>query len=196
MRSVNQAFDTEFTLAEQITKGTRLLIDVLSQISEVAEGNLRFGIVGGNHDRLQGNKNEKIYNDNVAYITLDTMLNLQELGVLNGIEIIDNREDIYTIEDVVANQRIVVNHGDNLKGNVNHIPKFIKDQVFDLLITGHVHHLRVKQEDYNRQHITVGSTIGYNTYSKELHLSKTTPSQQLLFLEHDSKDIELKTVYL
>lgn len=196
MRSVNQAFDTEFTLAEQITKGTRLLIDVLSQISEVAEGNLRFGIVGGNHDRLQGNKNEKIYNDNVAYITLDTMLNLQELGVLNGIEIIDNREDIYTIEDVVANQRIVVNHGDNLKGNVNHIPKFIKDQVFDLLITGHVHHLRVKQEDYNRQHITVGSTIGYNTYSKELHLSKTTPSQQLLFLEHESKDIELKTVYL
>ena len=115
MRSVNQAFDTEFTLAEQITKGTRLLIDVLSQISEVTEGNLRFGIVGGNHDRLQGNKNEKIYNDNVAYITLDTMLNLQELGVLNGIEIIDNREDIYTIEDVVANQRIVVNHGDNLK---------------------------------------------------------------------------------
>lgn len=196
MRSVNQAFDTEFTLAEQITKGTRLLIDVLSQLSEVTEGNLRFGIVGGNHDRLQGNKNEKIYNDNVAYITLDTMLNLQELGVLNGIEIIDNREDIYTIEDMVANQRIVVNHGDNLKGNVNHIPKFIKDQVFDLLITGHVHHLRVKQEDYNRQHITVGSTIGYNTYSKELHLSKTTPSQQLLFLEHDSKDIELKTIYL
>ena len=68
--------------------------------------------------------------------------------------------------------------------------------MFDLLITGHVHHLRVKQEDYNRQHITVGSTIGYNTYSKELHLSKTTPSQQLLFLENDSKDIELKTIYL
>lgn len=196
MRNVNQAFDTEFTLSEQITKGTRLLVDVLQQLSEVVEGQLRFGIVGGNHDRLQGNKNEKIYNDNVAYIALDTLINLQELGLFNGVEIIDNRDDIYTIEDKVANQSIVVNHGDNLKGNVNHIPKFIKDQVFDILITGHVHHLRVKQEDYTRQHITVGSTIGYNTYSKELNLSRTAPSQQLLFLDRDSKDIELKTIYL
>lgn len=196
MRNVNQAFDTEFTLSEQITKGTRLLVDVLQQLSEVVEGQLRFGIVGGNHDRLQGNKNEKIYNDNVAYIALDTLINLQELGLFNGVEIIDNRDDIYTIEDKVASQSIVVNHGDNLKGNVNHIPKFIKDQVFDILITGHVHHLRVKQEDYTRQHITVGSTIGYNTYSKELNLSRTAPSQQLLFLDRDSKDIELKTIYL
>jgi len=196
MRNVNQAFDTEFTLSEQITKGTRLLIDVIQQISDVTEGNLKFGMIGGNHDRLQGNKNEKIYNDNVAYIVLDTLLNLQELELFNGIEIIDNRDDVYTIEDHVCGKNIIVNHGDTLKGNVNHIPKFIKDQVFDILITGHVHHLKVKQEDYTRQHITVGSTIGYNTYSKELNLSRTAPSQQLLFLEHNSSDVELKTVYL
>lgn len=196
MRNVNQAFDTEFTLSEQITKGTRLLIDVIQQISDVTEGNLKFGMIGGNHDRLQGNKNEKIYNDNVAYIVLDTLINLQELELFNGIEIIDNRDDVYTIEDQVCGKNIIVNHGDTLKGNVNHIPKFIKDQVFDILITGHVHHLKVKQEDYTRQHITVGSTIGYNTYSKELNLSRTAPSQQLLFLEHNSSDIELKTVYL
>lgn len=196
MRNVNQAFDTEFTLSEQITKGTRLLIDVIQQISDVTDGNLKFGMIGGNHDRLQGNKNEKIYNDNVAYIVLDTLLNLQELELFNGIEIIDNRDDVYTIEDQVCGKSIIVNHGDTLKGNVNHIPKFIKDQVFDILITGHVHHLKVKQEDYTRQHITVGSTIGYNTYSKELNLSRTAPSQQLLFLEPNSDDIELKTVYL
>lgn len=196
MRNVNQAFDTEFTLSEQITKGTRLLIDVIQQISDVTEGNLKFGMIGGNHDRLQGNKNEKIYNDNVAYIVLDTLINLQELELFNGIEIIDNRDDVYTIEDQVCGKNIIVNHGDTLKGNVNHIPKFIKDQVFDILITGHVHHLKVKQEDYTRQHITVGSTIGYNTYSKELNLSRTAPSQQLLFLEPNSDDIELKTVYL
>ncbi|AVP40332.1 hypothetical protein HOS99_gp087 [Staphylococcus phage phiSA_BS1] len=196
MRNVNQAFDTEFTLSEQITKGTRLLIDVIQQISDVTDGNLKFGMIGGNHDRLQGNKNEKIYNDNVAYIVLDTLLNLQELELFNGIEIIDNRDDVYTIEDQVCGKSIIVNHGDTLKGNVNHIPKFIKDQVFDILITGHVHHLKVKQEDYTRQHITVGSTIGYNTYSKELNLSRTAPSQQLLFLEHNSDDIELKTIYL
>ena len=196
MRNVNQAFDTEFTLSEQISKGTRLLIDTIKSIASSFDGQVRFGMVGGNHDRLQGNKNEKIYNDNVAYIVLSTLLMLKENGLLNGIDIINNLEDVYTIEDNVGYTNIIVNHGDNLKGNVNHIPKFIKDHVFDILITGHVHHFKTKQEDYHRQHITVGSTIGYNNYSKELNLSRTSPSQQLLFLDEGSHDVTIKTVYL
>ena len=38
MRDVNQAFETEFTLAEQISKGTRLLIDILNALSDVEIG--------------------------------------------------------------------------------------------------------------------------------------------------------------
>lgn len=196
MRDVNQAFETEFTLAEQISKGTRLLIDILNVLSDVVTGELRFGIIGGNHDRMQGNKNQKIYNDNVAYVVLDSLLLFQEQGLLRGINIIDNREDIYTIRDNFGGKSIIINHGDGLKGKGNHINKFILDSHIDLLITGHVHHFSVKQEDFNRMHIVASSPMGYNNYAKELHLSKTKPSQQLLFVNKENKDIDIKTVFL
>lgn len=196
MRDVNQAFETEFTLAEQISKGTRLLIDILNVLSDVVTGELRFGIIGGNHDRMQGNKNQKIYNDNIAYVVLDSLLLFQENGLLNGVDIIDNREDIYTIRDTFGGKSIIINHGDGLKGKGNHINKFILDSHIDLLITGHVHHFSVKQEDFNRMHIVASSPMGYNNYAKELHLSKTKPSQQLLFVNKENKDIDIKTVFL
>lgn len=196
MRDVNQAFETEFTMAEQISKGTRILIDFLNAISEYTVGTLRFGMIGGNHDRMQGNKNQKIYNDNVAYIVLDSLFLLQEQGILDGIEIIDNRSDVYNIKDTVAGKNIIVNHGDGLKGKGNHITKFIEDKHIDLLITGHVHHFSMKQEDFNRMHIVASSPMGYNNFAKELHLSRTKPSQQLLFISSENKDVTVKTVFL
>ena len=196
MREVNQAFDTEFTLAEQISKGTKVLVDILGTLSEHIKGNLRFGMIGGNHDRLQGNKNHKVYNDNVSYIVLDTLFLLQETGALQGITLIDNREDVYTIRDNVAGKEIIVNHGDFLKGKGNHINKFIIDKAIDLLITGHVHHFSARQEDFARMHIVASSPMGYNNYAKELNLSKTKPSQQLVILDNNVEDIEIKTVFL
>lgn len=196
MREVNQAFDTEFTLAEQISKGTKIIVDVLDRISESVPGNLRFGMIGGNHDRLQGNKNQKVYNDNVSYIVLDTLFLLQESGALSGVDLVDNRHDVYLIRDNVAGKEIVVNHGDFLKGKVNHINKFIIDKTIDLLITGHVHHFSARQEDFNRMHIVASSPMGYNNYAKELNLSKTKPSQQLVILDNNVQDVEIKTVFL
>ena len=196
MRDVNQAFETEFTLAEQISKGTRLIIDILDNIRQYVPGTLTFGMIGGNHDRMQGNKNQKVYNDSVAYVVLDMLFMLQQQGVLKDIELIDNREDIYNIRDTILGKKIVVNHGDGLKGKGNHIPKFITDSHIDLLITGHIHHHRMTQEDYNRFHVVASSPMGYNNYAKELHLSKTKPSQQILVLEEDSDNIDIKTVFL
>lgn len=196
MRDVNQAFETEFTLAEQISKGTRLIIDILNNLRRYVPGELNFGIVGGNHDRMQGNKNQKVYNDNVAYLVLDTLLLLKDRSIIEGINIMDNRKDVYTIKDEVKRKNIVVNHGEGLKGKGNHIPKFITDSHIDILITGHVHHHSVTQEDFNRLHIVVSSPMGYNNYAKELHLSKTKPSQQYLILDSKSKDVTVKTVFL
>src|SRR5699024_11439214 len=123
-------------------------------------------MIGGNHDRMQGNKNQKIYNDNVAYIVLDSLFLLQEQGILDGIEIIDNRSDVYNIKDTVAGKNIIVNHRDGLKGKGNHITKFIEDKHIDLLITGHVHHFSMKQEDFNRMHIVASSPMGYNRWEE------------------------------
>lgn len=180
MRSVNQAFETEFNATEQIAKATRVIIDFVTTLERVAP--VKFGIVGGNHDRFQGNKNEKIYNDNISYLILDYMLFMQEQGLLQRTDIIDNREDIYSFEDVVQGKTLYVTHGDGLKGKGSHINKFIKDHAIDYLVTGHVHNHSVSQEDYARLHITCSSPMGYNNYSKELNLPLSTPSQTMFVL--------------
>ncbi|AAX92316.1 hypothetical protein TwortDSMZ_161 [Staphylococcus phage Twort] len=195
MRDVNQAFDTEFTMSEQISKGTRLLIDIIKNVSEMVDGKVTFGIVAGNHDRLQGNKNHKIYNDSVAYIVLDTLLCMQENGVINDIDIIDNREDIYKFYHKVNNTNICVTHGDSLKGKGKNISKVEVKENIDVLVTGHVHHFSATQEDFHKTHVVASSPIGFNNYSKELNLSRTSPSQQMLLVD-SSKNLTIKTVFL
>lgn len=195
MRDVNQAFDTEFTMSEQIAKGTRLLVDIINRVSEMVDGEVTFGIVAGNHDRLQGNKNHKIYNDSVAYIVLDSLLFMQQQGLLNDINIIDNRKDIYKFYKKIKGLNICVTHGDSLKGKGKNIGKVETYDKVDLLITGHVHHFSVTQEDFHKMHIVASSPIGFNNYSKELNLSRTSPSQQILVLD-GSKNVSIKSVFL
>lgn len=195
MRDVNQAFDTEFTMSEQIAKGTRLLLDIIKNVSDMVDGTVTFGIVAGNHDRLQGNKNHKIYNDSVAYIVLDSLLCMQENGVINDVNIIDNREDIYKFYHKVKNTNICVTHGDSLKGKGNNINKVEVKENVDVLVTGHVHHFNATQEDFHKTHVVASSPIGFNNYSKELNLSRTSPSQQMLLVD-SSKNLTIKTVFL
>src|SRR5699024_12870184 len=97
MRNVNQAFDSEFTATEQIAKATSLIIDILVQLSKHVH--VTFGIVSGNHDRFDGNKSDKVYNDNVTYIILDTLFMLQNtFGQLPNVTLIDNRDDTSEFE--------------------------------------------------------------------------------------------------
>lgn len=186
MRNVNQAFESEFPATEQIAKATRLLADMLSQISKVAH--VTFGMVAGNHDRFDGNKNDKIYNDTVTYLILDNLILLQgDFNQLPNVDIIDNRNDTYEFVQEVAGKKIKVKHGDTEKKKDDvKIPKHIKEEPIDYYILGHIHTSRMIQEDYHRFHIYVGSTMGANNFSKELGLPTTKGSQLLMILEQDS----------
>ena len=194
MRNVNQAFETEFTMSEQISKATRVLADFIQQVEKLAP--VTYGMVGGNHGRIQGNKNDKVYNDNAAYIILDTLFLLQEQGLLQRTELIDNRHDVYSFETTVQGKVIKVTHGDNLKGVGSNIPKFIKTHAIDYLITGHVHNMKTIQEDFDRIHFVVSSIMGANNYSKELLLNESKPSQTLLVLSKKLKGPIIHPVFL
>lgn len=182
MRNVNQAFEAEFPAAQQIAKATRLVIDMLAALSK--SHHVTFGMVAGNHDRLNGNKNDKIYNDTVTYIILDHLIDMQEkFGALPNVTYIDNREDTYEFTVKVAGRNIKVKHGDTEKKKDDvKIPKHIKEEPVDILIMGHIHTGRVVQEDYSRFHVYVGSTMGANNFSKELNLPTTTASQSAMIL--------------
>jgi predicted phosphodiesterase len=182
MRNVNQAFDSEFPATKQIAKATRLTVDMLIQLSKHVH--VTFGMVAGNHDRFEGNKNDKIYNDNATYVILDTLFMLQEVfGQLPNVTLVDNREDTYEFLIKVAGKNIKIKHGDHEKKKDDvKIPKHIKEEPIDFLIMGHIHTTRIVQEDYGRFHVYVGSPMGGNNFSKELNLPTTFGSQMLMVL--------------
>lgn len=180
-----QSFEAEFPLSEQIAKATRIMTEFITEVEQIKP--VKFGIVNGNHDRLQANGKDKIYNDTVAYVILDTLFLLQDNGMFQNTELIDNRTDMDSFEDRVEGKNIYVTHGSYLKGNGKHITKLIKNHTIDFLFTGHVHNFKVQQEDFDRLHITVSSIMGANNYSKELNLAETMPSQTMVLLNKKLK---------
>lgn len=186
MRNINQAFDAEINMAEQIALATRMLAEFIKGISEVAS-NVTAAVIGGNHDRYTPNKKEAIYNDNVAYNILDSLLMLQEYGGLSrGINIIDNRYDIYSAEFTVYDKTIRLVHGDNLPNNDKpKIPVMIKDHPIDYVFFGHYHSSKIIQENGSATGIMVGSLQGNNTYSKQLNLPDSRASQTMVLFNED-----------
>lgn len=187
LRNVNQAFDAEMNLAEQISKATRLTVDILNKLSKHVH--VVFCQLGGNHDRIQVSKNDVITNDSTAYILLDTLFMLQEqLGQLPNVTLVDNRDYIYSAELDIAGLKVKAVHGDKeAKSGNNKIGKHIKNHPIDLLLMGHYHYTNITQEDYARFVVTVGSPQGANDYSKGLNLPSTYGSQMFIILEEGKK---------
>lgn len=188
-----QSWANELTSAEQVSMGTRLITDFLTQTESLGLP-VKFGIISGNHDRFSGDKNQSIYFDSVAYVILDTLMLLKEHGMLPNTSIIDNRDDIYRFEDTTYGKTYMAIHGDTIKGRGANIPKLIKDHNIDYLLTGHVHNFQVNQEDYARMHIVTGSIMGANDYSASLNLALSTPSQTIL-VASETRDLFIYTKY-
>lgn len=194
MRNVNQAYETEFTMSKQIALGTRLLSSIIQEIGTL--GNVTFHMIHGNHDRMQGNKNDKVYNDSAAYVTLDMLLYLQEIGGFDdNIYIHNNKDDIYksfdNIEKNGLKYKVGLIHGDTTPKSGHIIPKIDVMNDTNMVITGHFHHFSMFQESFNRLHVRNSSTIGTNNFSKELNLGATTPSQTRIILDFENE----KTLY-
>lgn len=176
MRNVNQAFEAEFAATKQISLGIRMLAETIEELSNIRP--VRFGIVGGNHDRFQGNKNDKIYNDNVAYIIIDQLFFLKENGLLRNVSLIDNREDIYDFHEEVLGRNIMVSHGDTEKqADKVKIGKHLRDKPIDIYIMGHIHHTVIREEDYGRFSINVNSPMGNNNFAKEINAARNYGGQ-------------------
>ncbi len=195
MRNVNQAFEVEFPATEQIAKATRLLLDFIQKVEQLAPTN--YYMIAGNHDRFQGNKNDAVYNDSVAYVILDHLLLLQKYGAMQNTQILNNLEDVYSAEYTTGGKIVHLDHGHTLpRVPAQVIPRLIKTHPIDILVTGHVHNAFSMQEDFDRLHIINSSPMGANNYSKDLKLPATTPSQTMFLVGGFVDGIIQQTVFL
>lgn len=182
MRNVNQSFDAEFSATKQIALALRAYVEMVHTLSYLGIPMI-VGAIGGNHDRYTANKKEAIYNDNIAYNIVDTLILLSDTGMFGEhVTVVDNREDVYSLTINSRNKNILFRHGDFEAKNGVKITKHIKTEVIDYLFLGHYHSITINQEDYARFAITVGSIMGHNTYSKQLSLPSTEASQMMTVL--------------
>lgn len=197
MRKVNQSFDAELDATTQIAAATRMMIDTVKEVASWGVP-MTVALVGGNHDRYTSNKKDAIYNDNIAYNVIDTLLLVKDYGIFpDYVDIVDNRDDVYRVETTVAGKNVMLIHGDTLPSNDKpKIPMLIKDHPIDLVIYGHYHSSRFIQENGSGFSIMVGSLMGNNTYSKQLLLPDSKPSQLVMLVTQGSDTPTFQPVFL
>lgn len=196
MRKINQAFDAEFDATTQLAKAQRAYLEFIQGLALLTD-KLSVGLIGGNHDRFTSDKKDAIYGDNLAYNVADQLLLLKQLGVFGeNVTVIDNRSDIYTIEQKVEGKVVLFKHGDAEKRTAQtHIPKFIKDHPIDYMFFGHYHSNAYIQEDFERFSFMTGSIMGNNSYSAQLGLPTTRASQLMTIFEEGKKAVTTIPVF-
>lgn len=193
MRATNQAYFDEFTYSEQVSNGIKLLVWQLQQFTKYFH--VTFGVVEGNHDRIDGNKKSSVYSDGAMVIVLNQIKLLAENGAFNNLDIMDNLDDIYNLEFDVGGKHIYCTHGETIKRNsTDNIAKHTRDKKIDLLIGGHYHNFMAREENNASMVAIAGSMKGYDMYSKTLNLGDSVASQLMVTIDKDSLD--LKTVWL
>jgi predicted phosphodiesterase len=164
------------TQAEQIVTATDVLINRLDLWSKV--GKVSYApIVGGNHDRLQGNFREAIPLNNAA-----TIINAS----LNRVAP-DNKMEVRSVSDKLTivkinGKRIGLMHGDGIKKK----DKNLKEQIersygvkIDLLLTGHYH-----TYTHKHGHISCPSMFGATEYSVAMGYNEP-PGALYIVMEED-----------
>lgn len=197
MRNINQAFEADMDATSQLAVAIRMYVKFIIDIAKVAK-HVTVGAIGGNHDRFTGNKKDAIYNDNMAYNVVDTLLMLKEYSALpDNVYIIDNKSDIYSLDLEVVGKNLLFVHGDHEdRRDVPKINHHIKDKVFDYLFMGHYHFVKNLQEEYSRMSFMVGSLMGANNYAKQIGAPTSQASQQITLLNRDDDNPVIMPIYL
>lgn len=189
MRPINQAFSAEFDLAHQISNSLKLLTSQLEELSK--HFNITAGFIAGNHDNLDGAKNNRIYGDSAMVIIMNQIKIYAETGVLKNIKVIDNSKDIYNLSIDVLGEHIYNTHGETLKPHgKDNIASHIQNKPIDLIVGGHYHNFTANQENNQALSIICPALKGCDTYSKFNNMGNAGAGQTSLVInENGNVDI-------
>ena len=167
MRNISQSFEAEFDFSTQQAKAIELVSGFVKKLClDYPQIKFCYSAVGGNHDRMNGNKKDVIYGD-----SFQTILNLFLKNLpLDNFEVIEQESPVKgSISFNGVN--IAFEHGDRLNLNDKHIITTVSQRdgkVYDALLVGHLHHYEVRED--NGLFVMSGSLKGADTYSESLNL--------------------------
>ncbi|MGG4105162.1 hypothetical protein AAXB25_14695 [Paenibacillus lautus] len=193
MRKVNQAHEAEFPLAVQIVKAYELIRNFIVGLSE--DFNVTYRGIGGNHDRMNGDKNDNIDGDSTIFVINFMVKEFIEKANVSRITYVEVDHINYSTSFYVGKYNMKFVHGDNEKGNkklASHAD--IDNTSYNVLAMGHLHHHSVREVGQNKYEIYVGSLMGANNYGvKGKFLSNAS---QGIILVNSLGEIEIKRIDL
>lgn len=193
----SQSYHAEFPVSKQMALGGRLMIEVLTKLSKTFFTVYRG--FAGNHDRMNGNKNDNIDGDTGMVVVNDYVKMFIEGAEERGIEnlmYVDTHHFSARLIDVNGKNFKFV-HGDlERKADTKKIADHgSRDKVhYDAIVYGHFHHFMMLEVGIDRLEIRVGSTKGSDDYSEKLGLG-SAPSQAVILVSENG-DIEAKRLRL
>lgn len=164
MRKVNQAHEAEFTMSVQIVKAYELIRNLIVNLSK--DFNVTYRGIGGNHDRMNGDKGDNIDGDSTIYVINFMIKEFIEGAKADRISYLEVDDINYSTSFEVAGYNMKFVHGDNEKGNkklASHAD--IDDTSYNILAMGHLHHHSVTEVGQNKYEVYVGSLQGVNNYA-------------------------------
>lgn len=183
----NQSYNCQFTFSEQIVKATQLLYSFISRISEFA--NVELHSVGGNHNRITGNKKDNLESDNINVVVVEMLKSFMGMANNKRITICKPNYKDDSDEFNVFDKKVKIFHGDERpKESI----KVLSDNA-DIIIRGHFHNFSIDCCN-NNYLITNGCLFGTNPYASKLGY-KSKATQTLIIMNKNGiesiKNVEL-----
>jgi hypothetical protein len=177
----SQAYHAEFPVSRQMALGGRLMIEVLSKLSDKFFTTYRG--FAGNHDRMNGNKNDNIDGDTGMVVVNEIVEQFITASKKDNLMYVDTHHFHARLMDVNGRNFKFV-HGDlEKKADTKKIADHgSRDKVhYDAIVYGHFHHYLVLEVGVDRFEIRVGSTKGSDDFSEKLGLG-SAPSQTAILV--------------
>lgn len=188
MRNVNQAFEAELNMSEQITEASKMIFEFLAKLT--TEFNVDYTGIAGNHDRMTASKPDAIDGDNAMVVINNTVEMLIEMSNIPRLSFTKSADkNLYEHKEFINGVSFKFVHGDlETKSQKKKIESHMAmDQSqYDCLVYGHYHHFEVIERNYGTQEICVGSPMGRNNYSKKIKAT-SNPSQAVIIVREDGQ---------
>ncbi|KEK23968.1 hypothetical protein [Bacillus gaemokensis] len=183
----SQSYHAEFFVSEQIARGGKVLIQVLTELSKHFV--VTYQGFSGNHDRINGNKNNNIDGDTGMVVVNEIVKTYIETVNIGSLFYIKSHSPFSAQLLNINGRNIKLVHGDLEKkadkGKLaDHSDR--DNIIYDAIVMGHFHHFEVIEVGDDKFEILIGSIKGSDDYSKKLGLS-SSPSQGAILVYEDGE---------
>ncbi|HDR7263698.1 hypothetical protein [Bacillus sp. CH_203] len=188
-----QAYHAEFPVSEQMTRGGKLLVQVLTELAKHFV--VAYQGISGNHDRMNGDKNNNIDGDTGMVVVNQIVKVYIETVGLDTLSYIEAHSPFSAQLLNVNGKNFRFEHGDLLKKDdwKKLAKRSFDDGInYDAIVYGHFHHFMVLEVGVNKFEIRVGSIKGSDDYSKRLGIG-SAPSQ-VAILVHENGEIKAERI--